>query len=132
MVKNSPASAGDVSEGALILGWEHPLEKEATHSGILAWRIPWTEEPGGLQSMGLQSRTQRKRLSTRAHTHTHFCLVTLSLRLSLITLFKIATPASALPTLLLQSTVCKQCILFFCGVSSVYHWDIKSMMPDIF
>ena len=37
------------------LGWEDPLEKEmATHSGTLAWRIPWTEEPGGLQSMGLQ------------------------------------------------------------------------------
>ena len=37
------------------LGWEDPLEKEmATHSSILAWRIPWTEEPGGLQSMGLQ------------------------------------------------------------------------------
>ena len=37
------------------LGWEHPLEKEmATHSSILAWRIPWTEEPGGLQSMGSQ------------------------------------------------------------------------------
>ena len=37
------------------LGWEDPLEKgTATHSGILAWRIPWTEEPGRLQSMGLQ------------------------------------------------------------------------------
>ena len=37
------------------LGWEDPLEKEmATHSSILAWRIPWTEEPGGLQSLGLQ------------------------------------------------------------------------------
>ena len=36
-------------------GWEDTLEKEmATHSSILAWRIPWTEEPGGLQSMGLQ------------------------------------------------------------------------------
>ena len=36
------------------LGWEDPLEKEmATHSSILVWRIPWTEEPGGLQSMGL-------------------------------------------------------------------------------
>ena len=35
------------------LGWEDPLEKGmATHSSILAWRIPWTEEPGGLQSMG--------------------------------------------------------------------------------
>ena len=37
------------------LGWENPLEKGmATHSSMLAWRIPWTEEPGGLQSMGLQ------------------------------------------------------------------------------
>ena len=39
----------------LSLGWEDPLEKEmAIHSSILAWRIPWTEEPGGLQSTGLQ------------------------------------------------------------------------------
>ena len=37
------------------LGWEDPLEKEmATHSIILAWKIPWTEQPGTLQSMGLQ------------------------------------------------------------------------------
>ena len=37
------------------LGWEDPLEKEmATHSSILAWEIPWTEDPGGLQSMGPQ------------------------------------------------------------------------------
>ena len=37
------------------LGWEDPLEKEmATLSSILAWRIPWTEEPGGLLSMGSQ------------------------------------------------------------------------------
>ena len=36
-------------------GWEDPHEKEmATHSSILAWEIPWTEEPGGLQSMGLR------------------------------------------------------------------------------
>jgi len=37
------------------LGWEDPLEKGvATHSGIIAWKIPWIEEPGGLQSMGSQ------------------------------------------------------------------------------
>ena len=37
------------------LGWKDPLEKEmATHSSILAWRIPWTEDPGGLQPMGSQ------------------------------------------------------------------------------
>ena len=52
MVKNPPATAGDVG---LIPGGEDPLEEEmATHSSILAWRIPWTEEPGGLQSMGSQ------------------------------------------------------------------------------
>ena len=40
------------------LGWEDPLEKEmSTHSSILAWRIPWTGEPSGLQSMGLQNQT---------------------------------------------------------------------------
>ena len=38
------------------LGWKDPLE-EATHSSILAWKIPWTEEPGGLQSMGSESDT---------------------------------------------------------------------------
>ena len=39
----------------LSLGWDDPLEKEmATHSSILAWKIPWTEEPGGLQSTGSQ------------------------------------------------------------------------------
>ena len=39
----------------------------ATHFNILAWEIPWTEEPGGLQSMGSQSQTQ---LTTHTHTHT--------------------------------------------------------------
>ena len=41
------------------LGWEDPLEEEmATHSSILAWEIPWSEEPGGLQLLGSQSWTQ--------------------------------------------------------------------------
>ena len=45
------------------LGREDPLEKEmATHSSILAWRIPWTEEPGGLQSMGSQGEYWRRLL----------------------------------------------------------------------
>ena len=48
MVKASDYNAGD-------LGWEDPLEKEmAVHSSIVAWKIPWTEEPGRLQSMGSQ------------------------------------------------------------------------------
>ena len=45
-------------------GWEDPLEEEmVTHSSILAWRIQWTEEPGGLQSKGSQSQTRLKGLS---------------------------------------------------------------------
>ena len=55
VVKNPPANAEGVRDEGLILGWEDPLEKEmAIHSSILAWKIPWTEEPGRLQSMGLQ------------------------------------------------------------------------------
>ena len=52
MVKNLPA----IQETQVqFLGQEDPLEKEMTiHSSILAWEIPWTEEPGGLQSMGSQ------------------------------------------------------------------------------
>ena len=55
MVKNSPANAGDRRDLTHSLGREDPLEEGmATHSSTLAWRIPWTEEPGGLQSIGLQ------------------------------------------------------------------------------
>ena len=47
------------------LDGEDPLEEEmTTHSNILAWKIPWTEEPGRLQSLGSQSQTQLKRLKT--------------------------------------------------------------------
>ena len=53
VVKNPPASAGDARNVSSILGREDPLQQEmAAHSSILAWRIPWTEEPGGLQSVG--------------------------------------------------------------------------------
>ena len=51
--KESACSAGDMGDADLILGSGAPLEESvATHASILAWRIPWTEEPGGLQSMG--------------------------------------------------------------------------------
>ena len=51
-VKNRPAMWETWLQS---LGWEDPLEEEMTiHSSILAWRIPWTEEPGGLQSRGSQ------------------------------------------------------------------------------
>ena len=55
MVKNLPAMQ---ESRVRSLGWEDPLETGiATHSSIIAWRIPWTEEPGGLQSMVSQSWT---------------------------------------------------------------------------
>ena len=51
MVKNPPANAGNVRDAGLIPGLEDPLEKEmATHSRILAWRIPWTEELSRVRS----------------------------------------------------------------------------------
>ena len=54
-IKNLPAVQGTQAQS---LGWEDPLEKGmATHTSILAWRIPWTEDPGGLQSL----RSQRVR-----------------------------------------------------------------------
>ena len=55
MVKNPAANARDIETWVQSLGWEDPLEEDmATHSRILAGRIPWTEEPGGLQSTGSQ------------------------------------------------------------------------------
>ena len=61
MVKNLPAMW---ETQVRSLGWEDPLEKEmVTHSSILAWRIPWTEEPGGLQSMGCKESDATGRLT---------------------------------------------------------------------
>ena len=69
MVKKKPARAGRPKRH-----WFHPWGREdppeeemATHSSILAWEIPWTEEPGGLQSHGVtKSQIRLKRLSTHA------------------------------------------------------------------
>ena len=75
MVKNLPAKTGDTRDECSISvhvcvpspsrGHEDPLEKETVaHSSILAWEIPWTEQPGRLQFMGLQSQIQ-------LNTHTY-------------------------------------------------------------
>ena len=54
------------------LGGEDPLEEEmVTHSSILVWEIPWTEEPGGLQSIELQESGTSESTHTHTHTHTH-------------------------------------------------------------
>ena len=83
LVKNLPA----VQETLLwFLGQDDPQEEGmTTHSSLLAWRIPWTEEPGGLQFMGSQSQSQLKWL--RAAQHTHVNIQCLSLSLWLASLF---------------------------------------------
>ena len=63
VVKNSPANAGDVRDTIASLGQEDPLDKEmANYSSILAWEIPWTEDPDRLQFMGLQTVRHGKQI----------------------------------------------------------------------
>ena len=69
MVKNPPGNAGD--EGS-ILGREDPMEEEmTTHTSILPWEIPWTDEPGGLTSIRSQRVSQD--LATEHFTFTNLC-----------------------------------------------------------
>ena len=66
--KEFACSAGDT---AWSLGWKDPLgEGMAAHSSIVAWEIPWTEEPGGLQSMGCKESDMTERAHARTLTHT--------------------------------------------------------------
>ena len=77
--KDLPASAEDIRDsGSVSESGRFPGGGHAAHSRILAWRIPWTEELGGLQSMGSQSQTLLKRLST----HTALLGIHYSLKLS--------------------------------------------------
>ena len=70
-VNNLPVNAGDTETWVQSLGQEDPLEEEmVTHSSILAGKIPWTEEPGGLQCLG-SHRVGHDWEHTHAHTHTH-------------------------------------------------------------
>ena len=72
VVKNLPAKAGDPGETDLIPGWgRSPGGGHGNPLQDSCWRIPWTEEPGGLQSMGSQSQTRLKRLSTHTHKAPH-------------------------------------------------------------
>ena len=66
---NPPANAGAQWTRVLSLGLEHPLEEEmATRSRILAWKIPWAEEPGGLHTVNKVEKSQMQ-LSTHACSH---------------------------------------------------------------
>ena len=71
VVENPPVNAGDTGDVGSVPGMGSPLEEEVvTHSSILAWKIPWTEEPGGLHSMGLQ-RVIHIHMHIHTHTYTH-------------------------------------------------------------
>ena len=81
--------------GVQSLGWEDSLEeKMATHSSIPAWRIPWTEEPGGPQSMG-SKRVEQNWATAHACIHTHVHTHTLSI----ITVIQFSSVAQSCPTL---------------------------------
>ena len=67
--KESTHNAGDL--GSIPGLGRSPGEGNGTHSSIIAWRIPWTEEPGRLQSMGSQSEKTKRLSFTFTHTHTH-------------------------------------------------------------
>ena len=72
LVKNLPAMP---ETPVRLLGQKDPLEKGmATHSSILGWRIPWAEEPGGLQSVGSQSATQLSNTTLTALLHNHYTI----------------------------------------------------------
>ena len=74
VVKNPPAVQETKETCVLFLGREAPLEKEmAAHPGILAWEIPWTEEPGRLQCMGLQ-RVRHNLVTKQPPQHTYICI----------------------------------------------------------
>ena len=109
--RESVCMAGDV-QGTQFqsLGWEDPLEKEmATHSSILAWKIPWTEELGRLQPMGQQESDMTQRLSnnnkknwtTNSLTdninntyfvyYMYYCILTIKLRENAIKIIKLFT-----------------------------------------
>ena len=82
LVKNPPAMQ---ETRVPSLGWEDPLEEGmATHSGILAWRIPQMEEPGGLQSMGVAKRRTRLRGSAQHSMHVYMYPLTVCLSLLLL------------------------------------------------
>ena len=74
LVKNPPVNTGDTKDVGSIP--ELGMEDIATHSNILAWRIPWTEEPGGLQSMGLQRIAHD--WADKDGTHSTVCMLILN------------------------------------------------------
>ena len=123
MVKNLPAIQ---ETWVRSLGQEYPLGKGmATHSSILAWRMPWTEEPGGLQSMGLEK--VRHDWTTNAHTHGSFIPAAAAAAKSLQSCPTLcdpidgSPPGSPVPGILQASTLEWVAISF----SNAWKWKVK-------
>ena len=115
VVKTPPASAKDMRDPVWSQVWEEPLEKEmASHSSTLVWRIPQTEEPGGLQS----TASQRVR-NNSAHTHTDQNSETIALSISHLFTRKVIT---VLLTIFLALYV-THCKLF------TYDWSFMPLNP---
>ena len=98
VVKNPPTNAGDVRDAGSVCR-EDPLEEGmATYSSILAWRVPWTEEPGGLQRVQrvAKSWTQLKRFSTNACAFTLIQMISVLEGSSGISFKKLQTSTVAL------------------------------------
>ena len=98
--KESPSNVGDAGDMGLIPGSRSSPEGMATHSSILAWRIPWTEEPGGLQSM----EWQRVRHNWRSLAHMHSSSIFNFLRSHMLfstVAVPINTPTNNVPVFLL-------------------------------
>ena len=113
-VENSPVMQKTQETRVQSLGWEDPLEKGmATHSWILAWRVPWTEEPGRLQFIGLQR--VRHDWSDWAHRNAHStpmltkCILILSNTQDNTELGIIMLMSWGLPWWLRQERICLQC-----------------------
>ena len=85
LIESNPCLGAVQGTQVLSLGREDPLEKEmATHSSILAWKIPWTDKPGRLQTMGSHCKAPCERLPL-SHTHTH--LFNLNIKLGFVSVF---------------------------------------------
>ena len=105
-----------------FLGWEDPLEKEmATHSSILAWKIPWTEEPGRLQSTG-------------SHRVGHdFTFTSLCDDISFIQFHSCACGCPGLPTSFVEETILSSlCILGSFVVKSIDHICVGLFLCSLF
>ena len=111
--KASACNAGDLGS---ILGWEDPMENEmATHSSILAWRIPWSEESGGLQSIGLKRvRHGWVTVTWRGYLEGWQCLKHLKF-------VAISFPVSWLFALMAETKGFKFCL----GAFSYWRWRVK-------